>query len=73
VSFAADFTVSMPKETSTMKLFWVTFWGLAIPLIFIELMGALAVTTFAARPDWEEMCAFQPDSSLHHLSTSTRA
>jgi hypothetical protein len=56
-----------------MKLFWVTFWGLAIPLIFIELMGALAVTTFAARPDWEEMCAFQPDSSLHHLSTSTRA
>ncbi|GFZ47063.1 hypothetical protein JCM24511_04805 [Saitozyma sp. JCM 24511] len=55
VSFAADFTVSMPKETSTKKLFWVTFWGLAIPLIFIELMGALAVTTFAARPDWEEM------------------
>ncbi|EAL18790.1 hypothetical protein CNBI0510 [Cryptococcus deneoformans B-3501A] len=55
VGFAADFTVSMPKETSTKKLFWVTFWGLAIPLIFIELMGALAVTTFNARPDWEEM------------------
>lgn len=46
----------MPKETSTKKLFWVTYWGLAIPLIFIELMGALAVTTFSARPDWEEMC-----------------
>lgn len=45
----------MPKETSTKKLFWVTFWGLTIPLIFIELMGALAVTTFSARPDWEEM------------------
>ncbi|OXC85522.1 cytosine-purine permease [Cryptococcus neoformans] len=57
VGFAADFTVSMPKETSTKKLFWVTFWGLTIPLIFIELMGALAVTTFSARPDWEEILA----------------
>nr|KIR85128.1 cytosine-purine permease [Cryptococcus tetragattii IND107] len=55
VGYAADFTVSMPKDTSSKKLFWVTYWGLAIPLIFIELMGALAVTTFSARPDWEEM------------------
>lgn len=46
----------MPKTTSSHKLFWVTYLGLAIPLIFIELMGALAVTTFGARPDWEVMC-----------------
>lgn len=57
----------MPKETSTKKLFWVTFWGLTIPLIFIELMGALAVTTFSARPDWEEMC--KPSRfEIHHCS-----
>jgi purine-cytosine permease-like protein len=56
VSFAADFTVSMPRETSSQKLFWVTFWGLSIPLIVIEAMGAFAVTTFSARPDWEDQC-----------------
>lgn len=46
----------MPKSTSSTKLFMVTYIGLVIPLVFIELMGALAVTTFAARPDWEVMC-----------------
>ncbi|WWC96573.1 hypothetical protein V866_003441 [Kwoniella sp. B9012] len=54
VGFAADFTVSMPKSTNSHKLFWATYIGLVIPLVFIELMGALAVTTFAARPDWED-------------------
>lgn len=53
----------MPKETSSHKLFWVTFIGLSTPLIFIELMGALAVTTFAARPDWEVLCE-SPSSHL---------
>jgi purine-cytosine permease-like protein len=46
----------MPKETSSKKLFWVTYIGLIIPLISIETMGALALTTFQSRPDWQAKC-----------------
>lgn len=54
----------MPKETSPQRLLWVTYIGLCTPLIFIELIGALAVTTFGARPDWEEMYASPPPLQL---------
>lgn len=46
----------MPKETSSKRLFWVTYVGLALPIISIEIMGALALTTFKARPDWAHLC-----------------
>jgi len=43
-SFAADYTVNMPKETSSTKLFWYTYVGLNVPQIFCEILGAAMMT-----------------------------
>ncbi|GCE25212.1 cytosine permease [Dictyobacter alpinus] len=46
-SYAADYNVNQPEETSARRVFWLTFLGVTIPCIILEILG-LALTTVAA-------------------------
>ncbi|GCE11923.1 purine-cytosine permease family protein [Tengunoibacter tsumagoiensis] len=43
-SYASDYTVNQPEETSAARVFWLTFLGVTIPCILLEIMG-MALTT----------------------------
>jgi NCS1 nucleoside transporter family len=45
-SYAADYNVNQPEETAASRVFWLTFLGVTIPLIILEVLG-LAVSTVA--------------------------
>ncbi|KUI70284.1 Purine-cytosine permease fcyB [Cytospora mali] len=49
-TYAADFTVYQPEARSRKAIFWWTFGGLFIPLVFTELLGAAIMTASAANP-----------------------
>ncbi|KZT12599.1 uncharacterized protein LAESUDRAFT_7689 [Laetiporus sulphureus 93-53] len=53
-SLAADYTVRMPENISSYKVFFWTYLGLNIPLILVETLGAAAMTTLAAKSTWED-------------------
>ncbi|GAA5876977.1 hypothetical protein JCM16303_006356 [Sporobolomyces ruberrimus] len=52
-SLAADYTVNFPEDTPDWKVFSSTYIGLNIPMIFLECLGALAMSTFELKPSWE--------------------
>lgn len=52
VSYAADYTVNMPENTSSGAIFWATYVGLNVPLILIETLGAAYITTLDNKPTW---------------------
>ncbi len=43
-SYAADYNVRQPEETPTGRVFWLTFLGVALPCIVLEIFG-MALTT----------------------------
>ncbi|KAF1810857.1 cytosine-purine permease [Eremomyces bilateralis CBS 781.70] len=43
-TYAADYTVYMPSSTSRVKVFFATFTGLIIPLLFTEILAAAVMT-----------------------------
>jgi len=45
-SYAADYNVNQPEETSASRVFWLTFLGVTIPCILLEILG-MALTTVA--------------------------
>ncbi|KAJ3811650.1 permease for cytosine/purines, uracil, thiamine, allantoin-domain-containing protein [Lentinula aff. lateritia] len=53
-SLAADYTVRMPEDMSSYKIFFWTYLGLNTPLILVEILGAAAMTTFAQKTTWED-------------------
>ncbi|GER86589.1 cytosine permease [Dictyobacter vulcani] len=46
-SYAADYNVNQPEETSAARIFWLTFLGVTIPCIVLEILG-LCLTTVSA-------------------------
>lgn len=46
-SYAADYNVNQPEETPASRVFWLTFLGVAIPCVVLEVFG-MALTTVAA-------------------------
>jgi NCS1 nucleoside transporter family len=46
-SYASDYNVNQPEETSSSRVFWLTFLGVTIPLVILEVLG-VAVSTVAA-------------------------
>jgi purine-cytosine permease-like protein len=46
-SYAADYNVNQPENTSASRVFWLTFLGVFIPCVLLETLG-LALTTVAA-------------------------
>lgn len=53
-SLAADYSCNLPETTSTYKVFGLTYLGLIIPQIGLELLGAAAMATFTSMPTWGE-------------------
>ncbi|GAA5991674.1 hypothetical protein JCM10908_001087 [Rhodotorula pacifica] len=51
-SLAADYTVNLPAETPSWKVFACTYFGLNFPLIFVQSLGALMMSTFEAKTTW---------------------
>ncbi len=43
-SYAADYNVRQPEDTSASRVFWLTFLGVALPYIVLEIFG-MALTT----------------------------
>ncbi|HTI13768.1 MAG TPA: cytosine permease [Dictyobacter sp.] len=43
-SYAADYNVNQPAETPARRIFWLTFFGVTIPCILLEILG-MALTT----------------------------
>jgi NCS1 nucleoside transporter family len=46
-SYAADYNVNQPEDTPSSRIFWLTFLGVTIPCILLEVLG-LALTTVVA-------------------------
>ncbi|GAC1474154.1 MAG: cytosine permease [Ktedonobacteraceae bacterium] len=46
-SYAADYNVNQPEGTSASRVFWLTFLGVTIPCVLLEILG-MALTTVAA-------------------------
>ncbi len=44
-SYAADYNVNQPENTSSARVFWLTFLGVLIPCVLLETFG-LALTTW---------------------------
>ncbi|GAA6004009.1 hypothetical protein JCM10207_006512 [Rhodosporidiobolus poonsookiae] len=53
-SLAADYTVNLPEETPSWKVFACTYAGLNFPLVFVECLGALMMSTFVDKTTWGE-------------------
>lgn len=51
-SLAADYTVNLPETTASWKVFACTYAGLNFPLIFVECLGALMMSTLDNKPTW---------------------
>lgn len=44
-SYAADYTVNQPEEASRKRIFWLTFGGIFLPCVSLELLGMGLTTT----------------------------
>lgn len=51
-SLAADYSCNLPEDTPTYKVFGLTYAGLIIPQIGLEMLGAAAMATFTSKPNW---------------------
>lgn len=63
-SLAADYSCNLPETTSAWKVFGLTYLGLIIPQIGLELIGAAAMATFVSRPAWGEHFASEGVGAL---------
>lgn len=54
-SLAADYSVHLPEDVSGWKVFWLTYFGLNLPCILIEALGAAEATV--TRADWQQQYA----------------
>ncbi|KIK56240.1 hypothetical protein GYMLUDRAFT_47260 [Collybiopsis luxurians FD-317 M1] len=59
-TYAADYTVRMPEDMSSYKIFFSTYLGLNVPLILVQCLGAAAMTTFNQKSTWKD--AFNDNS-----------
>ncbi|KAJ8113950.1 hypothetical protein ONZ43_g5022 [Nemania bipapillata] len=53
-SYAADYTVYQPVNSSRVSVFFWTFGGLFFPLVFTELLGAAVATAITTSQDYSE-------------------
>lgn len=47
-------TVNFPADSSKARVFFYTYVGLNLPLIFLQTLGAAMMTTFQNKPTWEQ-------------------
>lgn len=51
-SLAADYTVYQRADTANWKIFLATYVGLNVPLVFVESLGALMMSTLDVKETW---------------------
>lgn len=51
-SLAADYTVYQRANTANWKIFLSTYVGLNVPLVFVESLGALMMSTLDVKETW---------------------
>src|SRR5436305_641040 len=45
-SYAADYNVNQPENTSASRIFWLTFLGVLVPCVLLELFGVALTSVF---------------------------
>src|SRR5437763_6484330 len=53
-SYAADYNVNQPEETSTSRVFWLTFLGVFVPIVLIETLGVALTTALPSVASWND-------------------
>ncbi|KAG0140937.1 hypothetical protein CROQUDRAFT_68892 [Cronartium quercuum f. sp. fusiforme G11] len=53
VSYAADYTVHLPENSSSWKIFFAAFFGNMISLVLIEILGAAMMSTLSVQLIWK--------------------
>src|SRR5579863_3668082 len=52
-SYAADYNVNQPENTSPSRVFWLTFLGVFIPCVLLETLGMAFTTGIANVASWK--------------------
>ena len=47
-SYAADYSVNQPANTRSSRVFWLTFLGIFIPCVLLEVLGLLLASAFGS-------------------------
>ena len=53
INCAADYNIRMPVNTPRSRIFCVTYAGIVVPSILVQLLGAALYTGAQAHPDWQ--------------------
>ena len=53
-SYAADYNVNQPEETSPSRVFWLTFLGIVVPCIVLEILGVAFTTALGSVSSWNK-------------------
>lgn len=52
-SYAADYNVNQPENTSTSRVFWLTFLGVFVPCVLLETLGLVLISAMSSVPAWK--------------------
>ena len=52
-SYAADYNVNQPEDTPPSRVFWLTFLGVFVPCVLLEILGMAFTTGIANVPAWK--------------------
>jgi NCS1 nucleoside transporter family len=64
-SFAADYSVKQPENTPSSRVFWLTFLGVTVPCILLEILGMALTSAYKGQMGSELLAsAFQPLGSF---------
>jgi len=64
-SFASDYSVNQPENTSPSRVFWLTFLGVIVPCILLEILGMALTSAYKGQGGSELLtAAFQPLGSF---------
>src|SRR6266568_4364245 len=53
-SYAADYNVNQPEETSSSRVFWLTFLGIFVPCVLLETLGLVLVSALSSVAAWNK-------------------
>jgi NCS1 nucleoside transporter family len=56
-SYAADYNVNQPENTSTSRVFWLTFLGVLIPCVLLEVFGVALTSVFTGKTGGDLLAA----------------
>jgi NCS1 nucleoside transporter family len=47
-SYAADYNVNQPEDTKAARIFWLTYLGIFLPCVLLEILGLLLASSFGS-------------------------